>query len=130
MKTFRSLATILVLAAGLALAACSTISSSPGTQSPEAQIATGANTVTASVTLATVLLRDHKITVPQAKSYRNMAAAAGESLKDANGELEQCRKDTGSTAATSPDPCWAKVGDVIRIALENITSVKRSLDAK
>lgn len=112
-----------------AIAGCAAITQ-VGLPSPEAQIATGANTVTAATTVATVLLREHKITVPAAKSYRNMLAASGESLKDANTDLEQCRKDTGSTPATSPDPCWAKVGDVIRIALENITSVKRSLDAK
>lgn len=98
--------------------------------SPEAQIKTGAETVTATTTLATVLLRNQKITVPQAKSYRTMLAAAGESLHEANGELVQCRKDTGSTSATSPDPCWPKVSDVVLIALDNIAGVKKALASK
>jgi hypothetical protein len=118
----------LALALCVAVAGCATpIAVGP---SPEAQIKTGADSVTAATTLATVLLRDHKISVPQAKSYRNMLAAAGESLKDANTELEACRKDTGSTAATSPDPCWPKVQDVVTIALQNIGGVRAALAAK
>lgn len=116
------------LAFALAVAGCATTVAVGS--SPEAQIATGAQTVTAATILATVALRDHKITVTAAKSYRNMLAAAGESLKDANGELEACRKDTGSTSATSPDPCWPKVGDVVTIALQNIAGVKRALESK
>lgn len=118
----------LILAFALAVAGCaSTVAVG---SSPEAQIAIGAQTVTAATTLATVALRDHKITVTAAKSYRNMLAAAGESLKDANTELVDCRKDTGSTSATSPDPCWPKVADVITIALQNISSVQRALASK
>jgi hypothetical protein len=118
----------LILGFVLAVAGCaSTTVLGP---SPEAQIKTGAETVTAATTLATVALRDHKITVTQAKSYRNMLAAAGESLKDADTELVACRAATGSTAATSPDPCWAKVSDVVGIALTNITGVQRALAAK
>lgn len=118
----------ILLAACVALASCANLSAVR--PSPEAQIAAGAQAVTATTTTATVLLRNQKITVPQAKSYRTMLAAAGESLKDANGELEQCRAATGSTAASNPDPCWAKVTDVVRIALDNIASVKKTLDAK
>jgi uncharacterized lipoprotein YbaY len=118
----------LILAAALALAGCAATVSVG--QSPEQQIAVGAQSVTASTTLATVLLRDHKITVPQAKSYRNMLVAAGESLKDANTELVACRASTGSTSATAPDPCWPKVSDVVGIALTNIAGVKKALDAK
>lgn len=118
----------LILSFALAVAGCA--STTAIGSSPEAQISTGAQTVTAATTLATVALRDHKITVTAAKSYRNMLAAAGESLKDANGELEQCRKDTGSTSATSPDPCWPKVSDVITIVLQNISSVQRALASK
>lgn len=98
--------------------------------SPEAQIATGAQTVTATATLATVLLRNRKITVPQAKSFHTMLSAAGESLTDANGELLQCRSATGSTDKTSPDPCWPKVADVVKLALDNIAGVKKALEAK
>jgi uncharacterized cupredoxin-like copper-binding protein len=118
----------LILALCVAAAGCATtVAVGP---SPEAQIATGAQTVTAATTLATVALRDQKITVTTAKSYRNMLAAAGESLKDANTDLEACRKDTGSTAATKPDPCWPKVQDVVTIALQNIAGVRAALAVK
>jgi hypothetical protein len=118
----------LILACALTLAGCATPIAVGS--SPEAQIQTGAQSVTAATALATVALRDHKITVTTAKSYRNMLAAAGESLKDANTELEQCRKDTGSTQATSPDPCWPKVSYVVTIALQNIAGVRTALAAK
>lgn len=98
--------------------------------SPEAQIQTGAQGVTAATTLATVLLTDHKITVTQAKSYRNMLAAAGETLKDANTDLVACRTSTASTPASSPDPCWPRVSDVVTIALSNIAGVRTTLQAK
>jgi uncharacterized lipoprotein YbaY len=111
------------------LAACAAIQQ-VGLPSPEAQITAGAQAATAATTTATTLLREQKITVPQAKSYRNMLAAAGESLKDANTELLACRAQTGSTAKTTPDPCWAKISEVVRIALENIGSVKKTLSTK
>lgn len=113
----------------IGLAACAAVQQ-VGLPSPEAQITAGAQAATAATTTATVLLREQKITVPQAKSYRNMLAAAGESLKDANTDLVACRAQTGSTPATTPDPCWAKISDVVRIAIENVTSLKRSLDSK
>jgi uncharacterized lipoprotein YbaY len=118
----------LILALCVAVAGCAnqvTVGASP-----EAQIAAGAEAVTATTTLATVALRNQRITVPQAKSFRNMLAAAGESLKDANGELVACRKDTLSTPASTPDPCWPKVQDVVGIALENIGSVRKALATK
>jgi hypothetical protein len=118
----------LILALVLAVAGCANPINVGA--SPEAQIAAGAEAVTATTTLATVALRNQKITVPQAKSFRNMLAAAGESLKDANGELETCRKATGSTAATAPDPCWPKVQDVVTIALQNIAGVRTALASK
>lgn len=101
-----------------------------GLPSPEAQITAGAQAATAATTTATVLLRERKISVPQAKSYRNMLVAAGDSLKDADADLLACRAETKSTPQTSPDPCWAKVSDVVRIALENVAAIKRTLDAK
>lgn len=112
----------------IALASCATTVSVG--QSPEQQIAIGAQTVTAATVLATDRLREHAITVPQAKSYRNMLVAAGESLKDANGELLACRAATGSTAATVPDPCWPKVSDVVLLALQNINGVRSALEKK
>lgn len=101
-----------------------------GLPSPEAQITAGAQAATAATTTATVLLREHKISIPEAKSYRNMLVAAGESLKDADTELVACRAKTGSTPKTSPDPCWAGIADVVRISLTNITDVKKALDAR
>lgn len=122
------LVALCVMAAGL-LAGCAAVQQA-GLPSPEAQIAAGAQAATAATTTATVLLREQKITVASAKSYRSMLGAANEGLKDANVDLVACRAATGSTEKTSPDPCWPKVADVIRIALENITSVKRTLDRK
>lgn len=118
----------LILGFALAVAGCASITAVG--RSPEAQIANGAATVTAVTITANKLLSSHVISVTQAKSYRNMLAAAGEALKDANTELLACRKDTGSTAETSPDPCWPKVADVVTIALENVVSVKRAVDSK
>lgn len=111
------------------IAGCAAITQ-VGLPSPEAQITAGAQAATAATTTATVLLREHKITVPQAKSYRNMLVAAGESLKDADTELVACRAKTGSTPKTSPDPCWAGIADLVRISLTNITDVKKALDAR
>jgi hypothetical protein len=128
----------LVIGFALAVAGCAnspTASgglSSPITvgASPEAQIKTGADDVKVATVTATVALRNHVITVTQAKSYRNMLAAADEALKDANTDLLACRAATGSTSATSPDPCWPKVSDVITLALDSIAGVKKTLDAK
>lgn len=97
--------------------------------SPEAQLQIGAQSVTAATVLANELLVNHKITVTQAKSYRNMLAAAGESLKDANSDLVACRASTTATAATT-DPCWPRISDVVTIALTNIAGVRTTLQAK
>lgn len=122
--------------AALLLASCAQLQSA-GTavgnavfpQTPEAQIAAGANSLTAATTLATVALRNDKITVVQAKSYRTLLGAASSALDDANGALEKCRTATGSTSATSPDPCKPSVVSVIALALDSIANVKRTLDA-
>jgi outer membrane lipoprotein SlyB len=114
------------LALALGLLGCA----STGNTSPEAQIATGANALTATTTLATVALRNDKITVAQAKSFRVMLGAASTSLDDANTVLLACRKATGTTAATASDPCAPQVTDVIRIALDTIANVKTALDRR
>lgn len=112
----------------IALAGCATpISVGP---SPEAQIKTGADTVKAVTVTANKLLANHLITVTQAKSFRNMLVASGESLHDAETDLLACRVATGSAQDTVPDPCWPKVSDVVTIALANIAGVKKALDAK
>jgi hypothetical protein len=115
------------LALALGLLGCA---SGPGTTSPEAQIATGANALTATTTVATVALKNDKITVAQAKSFRVMLGAASTALDDANTVLVACRKATGSTGATAPDPCAPQVTDVIRIALDTISNVKTALDRR
>jgi hypothetical protein len=97
---------------------------------PEAQIKAGADGLTATTTLATALLRNNKISVPQAKSYRVLLGAASSALDEANTTLLACRKATGSTAATPSDPCRPSVADVITLALDSIGNVKRTLDSK
>lgn len=108
-----------------AFAGCATLA-----PTPEGQIKTGADSLTATTTLATVLLRNDKITVSQAKSYRVVLGAASTALDDANATLVDCRKKTGSTQASSPDPCKPSVTDVLGVALSSIATVKKTLDAK
>lgn len=114
-----------ILALCVALAGCASLT--PAGTSPEAQIATGAQTVTAATTAATVALRNHAITLNAAENYRDMLAAAGKALHGADADLQKCRADTGSTAATRPDPCWPKVADVVTIALQSITAIRQAL---
>lgn len=97
---------------------------------PESQIAAGANAETTAITLATVLLKNGKITVTQAKSYSGMLHAASTALDDANNTLVACRKTTGSTAATNPDPCSIGVVEVISLAVSSIASIQKTLAAK
>lgn len=115
--------------AALLLSACATVGDAVFPQSPEAQIAAGASSVATATTLATVALRNDKITVVQAKSYRTMLGAAGSALDDANGQLVKCRAATASTSTTSPDPCKPGVVTVIQVALDSVANVKRALDS-
>ena len=122
-KTFQAL----LFALGLALTGCAT---GPFSASPEAQIEAGAHTLTVTTTLATVLLKNDKITVSQAKSYRVMLGAASTALDEANGTLLACRKTTLTDSTSPADPCQPAVADVIKLALDSIAGVKRTLDAK
>lgn len=97
--------------------------------SPEKQITEGANALTAATTLATVALKNDKITVSQAVAARTVLAAAGSALDNANDALVQCRKATGSKFDSNPDPCKQSVVGTITLALDSIANVKRSLDA-
>ena len=97
---------------------------------PEAQIATGANLVTAQAGVATVLLKNKQISVTQAKGYSGLLHAAGGHLEEANKALLSCRARTGSTAQTNPDPCKATVADDIALGLSVAGEVKRTLDAR
>ena len=117
----------LAIALVLTIAGCAT---GPFSASPESQIEVGAVTLTATTTLATVLLKNDKISVSQAKSYRVMLGAASTALDEANATLMACRKTTLTTASTSADPCQLAVTDVIKLALDSISNVKRTLDSK
>lgn len=109
---------LLALSAG-----CATVST------PEAQITAGANSVTATSTLATVALRNDKITVAQAKTFSVAMHAASTALDKAGAELTKCRVTTQSTPATVPDPCQASTVTIIQTALDDVADVKRKLDA-
>lgn len=98
-------------------------------QTPEAQIVAGAGALTAATTVAGTALRNDKITVSQAKSYRVMLGAASAALDQAHADLVKCRAATGSTPTTSPDPCRPGVVPVLQLALESIANIKRTIDA-
>lgn len=100
------------------------------TASPEAQIVAGANAHTAASTLATVLLKNDKINVAQAKGFSTLLHASSTTLDQANATLVTCRKATGSTQAASPDPCAFGVADLIRLAADGIANVRATLDKK
>lgn len=120
----------LILAAAFALSGCANFTGTVLGDSPEAQIKTGADAGTAATVTMTTLLRNQKISVVQGKSYRNMLAASNEALTDANTDLLACRVRTGSTSKTTPDPCWLTIADVVRLALDNISGVKKTLESK
>lgn len=127
MNRFRTIAPFFLAAA--LLAGCAAIQP-VGLPSPESQITAGAQAGTAATDTIARLSAANKITLSQTKSYRAMVAAPRDALKDANEELVACRVKTGSNEKTKPDPCWAGITDVVRIALENLATVKKSLDSK
>lgn len=120
---------IIAALAVAALAGCATVGPVLG-PSPEAQIVNGANLVAAGATVGTTLLKNDKITVAQAKSYRAILVTASEHLDIAAGTLHECRKKTGSTNRTAPDPCAPTVAGDIALALQIATEVHRTLTAK
>lgn len=97
---------------------------------PEAQIAAGARSVTAAATLATVLLKNDRITVTQAKSYSSILHTASGHLDTANATLVTCRRATGSTAAIKPDPCGPSIAADIGLAVSVVGEVQKTLAAK
>ena len=120
---------LLAAIALVALTACATTGTLFG-PSPEAQIVNGANTVAASATLGTVLLKNKKISVAQAKSYSAILHTAGGHLDVAGARLVDCRKTTGSNEKTRPDPCAATVADDITLAITIAADVQKTLKAK
>lgn len=117
------------LIAFVGLTACAAITR-VGLSSPEAQITAGAHAGDAATVLVLERLKDRKITPNEGESYSKMLETSQGSLQRVKNDLSACRKETNSTPQTVPDPCWAKISDVVLIAVENITSIKRSLDAK
>lgn len=111
------------------VAACATSGQLFG-PTPEAQIVTGANAITATVGVATVLLKNDKITVSQAKGYRAIIGAADDHLKATHAKLVACRQATGSSSKSSPDPCRASIADDVQLVLTTISEVQRTLDAR
>lgn len=120
----RCMGAVLILGLFALVVACASVGS------PESRIINGANTVTATTALATVLLRNDRINVTQAKSYRAILGTAAGHLDTANADLLACRAKTGSTAKTVPDPCEPSVADDIALGLSVVGDVKKTLDAK
>ena len=120
---------ILLVATIFLMQACATTGTLFG-PTPEAQIVNGANVIAAAATLGTVLLKNDKITVAQARSYRAILGTADSHLKDADRTLLACRAKTGSTAKSAPDPCAAGIETDIRLAVAVAGEVKAALDAR
>lgn len=97
---------------------------------PEAQIVTGANAVTAAATVATTLLKNDRITVTQAKSYRAILGTASSHLDAAQATLLECRKATASTSVAKPDPCAPGIAADISLAISVVAEVQKTLNAK
>ncbi len=111
------------------VASCATVTQLTGA-SPEAQIVTGANSVNAAAQLATLRLNDKRITKAQATGYSAILHSASNHLNAANAMLLDCRKKTGSTQATNPDPCAGSVLSDITLATSVVGEVKKTLDSQ
>lgn len=98
--------------------------------SPEAQIQTGAQSVTAAAVVATALLKNDRISVDQAKNYRAILGTASGHLDAANATLVKCRQATGSAASTKPDPCAPGILSDIGLAVSIVGQVRKTLDSK
>lgn len=107
------------------LGACALLGSTP-----EAQIKSGADKLTAATNLTTTLLSRDKINVAQAKSYRAMLGTASNALDTTNTALVECRTKTGSTQQTSPDPCKQTVTADINLVTSILTEIETTLKKK
>lgn len=117
------------VALAFAVSACAITGSTLGS-SPEGQIINGANAVTAAAGVATVLLKNNKITVVQAKSYSAILHSASGHLDTAAATLKTCRAATASMAATSPDPCAPGIAADIGLAVSVVGEVQKALKSK
>lgn len=113
----------------LALSACAITGSVFG-PTPEAQIATGANSVTAATGVATALLKNNRISAAQAKGYSAILHTARDHLHAANAALVACRTKTASTSASRPDPCAPTVAADIGLAVSVVGEVQKVLSSK
>lgn len=114
-----------ILGVIFALASCTLLPSSP-----EKQIFTGANSVAASANLTTSLLQRKKITVAQAKDYREMMRTASAALDNSQAALVACRKQTLSTQESVPDPCKGDLVADINLATAILGQIEATLRAK
>jgi hypothetical protein len=123
MKHIRNAVAILALA--VVLAACALFGTTP-----EAQIKSGADKLTAATNLTAALLQRDKITVTQAKSYRALIGTTSGALDAANKTLLDCRKRTASTQQSSPDPCATNIAGDVSLFLGILTEIEGALQAK
>lgn len=122
----------MALVAGLAMGGCEQMQAvrDAVAPSPEAGIANASNGTGVAAALGTVLLKNKKISVVQAKSYSAILHSASTHLHDTNGVLLACRTRTGSNSHTSPDPCRSTVEQDIALVIALVGDVKKALDAK
>jgi hypothetical protein len=126
-KPMKRILAVIALAVGLSACAITGQVFGP---SPEAQIQTGAQTLTAVTTIATALLKNDRITVEQAKNYRGILGTASTHLDAAAATLKRCRQATGSSASTRPDPCAPGIMADIGLAISIVGELRKTLDAK
>lgn len=120
---------IIAIAVLAFVGACAALPSALG-PSPEAQIVNGANAVTAAAGVGTVLLKNGKISVDQAKSYRAILGTASDHLNVAAVQLRECRGRTRSAPSSNPDPCAPSVAGDIALAIQVVGEVHRTLTSK
>jgi hypothetical protein len=97
--------------------------------SPEAQIKVAGNASASSTRTLAGLLAAHKVTLAQAQTYRAVIASALDQLHAAERDLTACRAASGPATAAG-DPCRLSSGELVLLALTNITNIKTALDAK
>jgi len=99
-------------------------------KSPESQIQQGAIAHKGASVSATNLLKRGRMSVDTAKGYSTVLHTTRDALNGTNAELLKCRKDTGSTAATTPDPCKGNIAVDINLFTSILLEVESTLKAK
>lgn len=98
--------------------------------SPESRIVFAANAVGAAAALGETLLKNDKISVGNAKSYKGILDTAAVHIRKAADDLKKCRDATMSKPETRPDPCAPTVWDDINLAIAIAADVQKVLGAK